>query len=274
MKLLALSDLHLEFAPFAPDPVAVAAADVVVLAGDIHQGARDMAWARRAFTGKRIIYVAGNHEFYGHHWDAHLALLRAQAGLHGIDFLENDTVTIDGVRFLGATLWTDFAYFGASRRSQNMRLAEHTLNDFRLINADPLLPGEGAAKLGDQAVDSLDSLDPLDPVYRQRSTRLTPGHTLRRHEESMAWLRAELPRGDPDKTVVVTHHFPHQHSCAPQWANDPVTAIFGSKLPHDVLLGARLWIHGHTHDSCDFHLGESSAPCVWCTTRTATRWVG
>ena len=77
--------------------------------------------------------MAGNHEFYGHHWDAHLALLRAQAGLHGIDFLENDTVTIDGIRFLGATLWTDFAYFGASRRSQNIRLAEHALNDFRLI---------------------------------------------------------------------------------------------------------------------------------------------
>ena len=74
----------------------------------------------------------------------------------------------------------------------------------------------------------------------------------------MAWLRAELPQGDPDKTVVITHHFPHQHLCAPQWANDPITAIFGSKLPNDVLLGARLWIHSHTHDSCDFHLGDSS----------------
>ena len=128
MKLLALSDLHLEFAPFVPDPAAVAAADVVVLAGDIHQGARGMAWARSAFTGKRIIYVAGNHEFYGHHWDAHLALLRAQAGLHGIDFLENDTVTIDGIRFL----------------------ARHTVDGFRVLWRVPALtkyaPGRAGLK--------------------------------------------------------------------------------------------------------------------------------
>ena len=104
-----------------------------------------MAWARQTFGSKqRIIYVAGNHEFYKHHWDAHLTLLREQAALHDINFLENDAVLIDGIRFLGATFWTDFAYFGASRRSQNMRRAEHALNDFRLISADPLMPAEGA----------------------------------------------------------------------------------------------------------------------------------
>ena len=36
-----------------------------------------------------------------------------------------------------------------------------------------------------------------------------------------------------------------------------MTAIFGSRLPDDILLGARLWIHGHTHDSCDYRLGDS-----------------
>jgi hypothetical protein len=174
--------------------------------------------------------------------------LREQAAVHGIDFLEGESVTIGGIRFLGATLWTDFAYFGASRRSQSMRRAEHALNDFRLIKADPLPPGEGAPAPGDEAV---------DPACRLRSQRLSPQHTLRRHEESLAWLRAELLQGEPDKTVVVTHHFPHQRSCALRWANDPVTAIFGSKLPVDVLLGAAVWIHGHTHDSCAWRLGDS-----------------
>lgn len=248
MKLHILSDLHVEFAPFRPDLAAAQAADVIVLAGDIHQGARGMAWARQAFAGKRIVYVAGNHEFYHQHWDAHLMQLREQATLHGIDFLENDAVTIGGIRFLGATLWTDFAYFGESRRSQNMRRAEHALNDFRLITADPFVPANGAPAPGDET---------LDPAHRLRSTRLTPQHTLRRHEASLAWLRAELPRGEPDKTVVVTHHFPHQRSCSPQWANDPVTAIFGSKLPVEMLLGAAVWVHGHTHDSCDYRLGDS-----------------
>jgi hypothetical protein len=137
VRLHFLSDLHVEFAPFVPDPAAVDMADVIVLASDIHQGARGMAWVRQAFAGKRIIYVAGNREFYKHHWDAHLALLREQAAMYGIDFLENDVVTIEGIRFLGTTLWTEFEYFGASRRSQNMRQAENVLNDFRLIEVDP-----------------------------------------------------------------------------------------------------------------------------------------
>ena len=56
---------------------------------------------------------------------------------------------------------------------------------------------------------------------------------------------------------AMTHHYPHTNSRAPQWANDPVSSIFGSKLPNEVLLGAKLWIHGHTHDSSDYRIGDS-----------------
>jgi predicted phosphodiesterase len=248
MKLHILSDLHVEFAPFVPDLEAARAADVIVLAGDIHKGALGMAWARALFPGKPIVYVAGNHEFYRQHWDTHLVALREQAALHGIHFLENDGVTIEGIRFLGATLWTDFEYFGASRRSQNMRLAENALNDFRLIAAEPLVQKGSLPDPRDET---------QDPVYKARARRLTAQHTLQRHQANMAWLVAELPKGEADRTVVVTHHFPHQNSCSPKWSNDPVTAIFGSRLPNDVLLGASVWIHGHTHDSCDYRLGDS-----------------
>lgn len=64
MKLLVLSDLHVEFAPFVPDPAAVEAADVVVLAGDVSNGVKGIAWARQAFADKPVVYVVGNHEFY------------------------------------------------------------------------------------------------------------------------------------------------------------------------------------------------------------------
>ena len=84
MKLLVLSDLHVEFAPFVPDAEAIQAADVVVLAGDIHKGVQGMDWARKTFLNQEIIYVAGNHEFYGQHWDKLLDRLRAQARVHGI----------------------------------------------------------------------------------------------------------------------------------------------------------------------------------------------
>ena len=99
MKLHVLSDLHLELFGFQPDPAAVAAADVIVLAGDIHKGTRAIPWARKAFPDKPIVSVAGNHEYYDHYWFLLIEQLRAEARIHGVHFLENDAVTIDGVRF-------------------------------------------------------------------------------------------------------------------------------------------------------------------------------
>jgi predicted phosphodiesterase len=100
VKLLVLSDLRVEFAPFEPDAAAVAAADVVVLAGDIHKGVRGIEWARAAFADKPIIYVAGNHEFYSHHWTRLLDKMHEVAKEQEVHFLENQAVEICGVRFL------------------------------------------------------------------------------------------------------------------------------------------------------------------------------
>lgn len=165
MKLLVLSDLHVEFAAFIPDIEVANEADVVVLAGDIHQGVKGMLWARQTFPEKPIIYVAGNHEFYGEHWDLLLPELRAHAQQHKIHFLENDCISIEGIRFLGASLWTDFAYFGAIKQSQMMRLAQRSLNDFRLIQAHPLNEREDGKTNATQ--------EPFDTGFRIRA-KLTP----------------------------------------------------------------------------------------------------
>ena len=251
MKLYILSDLHLEFAPFVPDYDAADAADVIVLAGDIHLGTHGIALAQWTFRGKPVIYVAGNHEFYGSHWDALLPELEEQAARSNVHFLENAAVTIDGIRFLGTTLWTDFEFFGSDTKAKNMALSEARLNDFRLIKAG--LAPESQSRCYESDSGLAVRISPGQAYEGQ----LTAAHTLERHENSRAWLRDEVPKGDPAKTVVITHHFPHQNSCAPQWQNDPLTSIFGSTLPEDVLLSAKLWIHGHTHESCDYRLADA-----------------
>ncbi|MES2352252.1 MAG: metallophosphoesterase [Pseudomonadota bacterium] len=233
MKIHVLSDLHIEFAPFVPDPAAVEAADVIVLAGDISTGTQAIPWARKTFAGKPIIYIAGNHEFYRHHWTKLLPELRGLATGYGVHFLENDSVTIDGVRFLGCTLWTDFLLFGEAKKPDARREAMTFVNDFSQIKAS-FRRTDGA------------------PTYR-----LTTEHTIKRHHESLTWLKAELASGDPASTVVITHHYPSKRSTAPKWSNDLVSAIFGSNLPTEVLLGAKLWIHGHTHESCNYRIGDS-----------------
>lgn len=248
MKIHVFSDLHIEFATFVPDPAAVAAADVIVLAGDIGTGTEAIPWARKTFAGKRVIYIAGNHEFYGHHWTKLLLELRDLAAGYGIHFLENDGITIDGVRFLGCTLWTDFDYFGRGKRHQNMLAAEKGMNDFRSIAASTIQAPEAAAIMGYGD-------GRLRPVRWSR--KLTPVHTLGRHQASLVWLKEELPKGDPERTVVITHHFPHKNSCNPVYSNDPLTAIYGSHVDGEVLLGAKLWVHGHTHASCNYRVGDS-----------------
>ena len=96
-----MSDLHVEFFDFHPIEVP---ADVVVLAGDILIEHRGLAWARKAFPGKPIIYVMGNHEYYEGDYERVLERARDEAAKQQIHLLEQDQVVIDGVRFLGTTL--------------------------------------------------------------------------------------------------------------------------------------------------------------------------
>lgn len=162
MKLLILSDLHLEFAPFTVGQQVLERADVVVLAGDIHTGVHGITWARQVFGNKPVVYVAGNHEFYGGHWTETLVAMKSVGRDLGVHVLENEVEEIAGVRFLGRTLWTDFEFNGSERRDTSMANAERYLIDFSVIRA-------GAAD-GSQE--------------NARTQRLTAAKTLARHQES------------------------------------------------------------------------------------------
>ena len=224
VKLLVLSDLHLEYCDFVPDKDALAAADVVVLAGDMHDGIDGIAWARKTFGGKPIVYVAGNHEFHGGKWVETLDEMRHSAKVNDVYLLENDTVTIDGIRFLGCTLWTDFEFHGTEHKSYLMEYCQERWLDYQVIS------------------------DKFSEVA------ITAEMTLERHQASRAWLEAELPKGDPSTTAVVTHHFPHARSVDLKYLNDAFTAVCGSCLPEQLLLQAGLWIHGHIHSSRDYRI--------------------
>src|SRR5688572_32931969 len=107
MKLNVLSDLHLSLGPLA---IPENDADVVVLAGDVARPKEAIAWA--SGVAKPVLYVPGNHEFYGGSIAGTVAELKRLSAGSGIRVLANDEVVIEGVRFLGTTLWTDFMLFG------------------------------------------------------------------------------------------------------------------------------------------------------------------
>ena len=242
MKLHILSDLHVEFSPFTPPATD---ADVVLLAGDIHQRSAGMAWARAAFPRQELVYVAGNHEFYGADWDRLLPELRAEAARYAVHLLEEDELVLGGLRFLGTSLWTDFDYFGPARRAEAMRACVDYLTDFRLIRTSAEEEGSAA---------------PGVHVRGAGLGLLTPAHVRQRHLHSRAWLEARLQAPHPGPTVVVTHHLPGAGSVPHRYEHELANAGFASHL--DALMGrAALWVHGHTHDSFDYRRGGTRVVC-------------
>lgn len=135
MRILVISDIHLEFGPFG-FPTLMPDFDVMVFAGDIGKPvAKAVQWIAEQqvdhFKGRPAIYVAGNHEFYGTELKSNLIEGSAAAETFGVHFLSRNTVVLNGVRFIGCILWTDYRLYGTPKPS--MVHAGQTINDHRLI---------------------------------------------------------------------------------------------------------------------------------------------
>lgn len=109
MRILVLSDLHIEFpGQQRPELPPEDTYDVIVAAGDIGIGASGVHWLAETFT-MPVLFVPGNHEYYGAAFGLRRReIIDACNQFENIVFLDGQAVTIDGVRFVGATLWTDF----------------------------------------------------------------------------------------------------------------------------------------------------------------------
>lgn len=229
MRLLVLSDLHLEvWRESAPKfDTEVSRPNVVVLAGDIHTKARGPAWAAKIFPDIPVIYISGNHEFYGEAFDHMGDVIRAECLKYpDIHYLDCDQYVLQGVRFLGVTLWTDFLLFGKDLKRSVMVDAGNVMNDYQRIRV-------------------------ASANYR----KLRPLDTAQLHAEQRKWLKEKLSEPFPGPTVVITHMAPSKQSVAPEYASDPVSAAFASDLD-ELVRSATLWIHGHTHTSFDYLIGQ------------------
>jgi len=235
LRILAVSDLHLEFDGSHWPLPAAATFDVVVLAGDIHNSvSAALTWIaheRRDGTlaGKPVVYVPGNHEFYGGEIGPDPALPEADLAAElGIHLLAPGTVNLDGVRFIGATMWTDYALLGDVVRDR--AAAEMGLNDHRLIIW----------------------------CEEQSERRFTTADALRLHRRDRTYVEEQLARPFDGPTVVVTHHAPHPRSVAPRHRESPLCPAFASDLSEMILQFApTVWIHGHDHNSHDYRVGET-----------------
>jgi len=224
MRIHILSDLHLEYEPFVPPQTG---AEVVVLAGDIDNGAAGIEWAKRTFRCP-VIYLAGNHEYYEGDFDAVQDTLRASARGSSVELLDCSEAVLGGARFLGCTLWTDYSLAPARERPAVIEASRDLCPDYRLI------------RLGERLFAPEDAIG-----------------LCARHRR---WLSARLAEPFPGKTVVVTHFAPHRRSIAPAYTRHRANPGFVLDLK-DLMGQAALWIHGHTHTFFDYRVRGTRVLC-------------
>lgn len=231
MKIQIVSDLHLEFNSnirffelTKPDTTLVIAGDTVpVIPKYLDRFKEFLQNVSDAYTN--AIIIAGNHEYYhGEIESVNRTITDMVSRFDNIYFLLNSTVEIDDVVFIGSTLWTDFD-------NQTKPWAFEYLNDSRVI-----LNGESL---------------------------LTANDVLGFFNQSSDFLLEELDKNLDKKTVVITHNAPSYKSIAPEFIGNKINCMFANNMEYSHILryNPNLWIHGHTHRSFDYEIGDTRVVC-------------
>lgn len=248
LRIWPISDLHLQpgeewSADQLPD------ADVAVVAGDVTEGlVTAVEWlARHIRPSMPIVFVPGNHEFYGSLFHHALAMGKEAAARADIHLLDGDAVVIGDVRFVGATLWTDYCLFGEAFRLSSMAAARSDLNDHKSI-----------------------------AWSKQPWLRFRPEEAAVLHAQSRLAIESQLVQRHDGPTVVVTHHAPHIGGVEQCLRTNLISAAYASDL--SVLIdrtGPDYWIHGHTHHATDARISNTrllSNPRGYLGQRARSGW--
>ncbi|WP_443943940.1 metallophosphoesterase [Pedobacter sp. AW1-32] len=227
MRIQIISDLHQEF---GITNLNFENADLIILAGDVNLGTTGIKWIKDYIADKPVIYVLGNHEYYKGTYPKTLHKIISASRNSNVIVLENSRFNFGGVRFHGATMWTDFSLFG--NPIQYGMICQDKMNDYRKIRRDP----------------SYSKLRTID--------------TYKIHQISKLWLQESLAESTGYHNIVITHHAPSIKSVPDVYKTDPVTSAYASNLEEIIYkYKPQYWIHGHIHTPCRYNLGETEIIC-------------
>lgn len=245
-RIRLLSDLHIEW--MHGDFLIPAGADesetTLVLAGDIFEFEKigvvsrpnlyQRFFADAASRFKHIVYVAGNHEYYRGHLEnspnKFLSFLN-RTNITNLHFLNPGAVELDGINFVGATLWTDFNRDCPITKFE----VRNALTDYRLIRT---------------------------AGYR----KIDPNDILKLHIQQLGYIK-RTTQELTGPTVVITHHAPTHMSIAPAYQHECERYLNGAYVNRledaifDGEIKADLWMHGHTHTNFDYSIGGCRVVC-------------
>ena len=240
IKIRLLSDLHFEGGEHK-ELYKSQGEDVLVLAGDIHVGAK-AEWetiCKFAVDQPNIVFVFGNHSFYRQNYQEVCREVQAYAegtsvrvlnpGICYFDPKLNKlcdyapSMPVDAVAIIGAPLWTNFRYNELSKFH-----AKQGINDFRLIRYE-----DG-------------HFEPNDAAYM--------------FEEQYGYIKL-MTNATKNKKLIVTHFLPAVECIDKQYLG-PATSTLNDYFAND--LGEWIsyqedttMVHGHTHSNVDITIGTT-----------------
>jgi predicted phosphodiesterase len=230
IRLAVVSDLHLEFRNALSCDTAelglAGTADILIVPGDIAIGTDAIAWCERSPIP--VVFVPGNHEYYGREMSSTRDEMRVFARpFPHVHLLDPGVVEFNirerHVRVIGTTLWTDYRLLGEKQRVRAMEDASRGLNDYRII-------GFGAGQ------------------WR-------PEDAAAEFDRTRAFITAELDRAFAGLTVVATHHAPSGRVVHPRYQGDQLTPAFASDLD-GLVSRSDVWVYGHTHSNIEIEIGQ------------------
>ena len=228
MRIQILSDLHLEFEAFECD---VSQADILILAGDIHVGAKAIEWLDTLQSKVPVLYVFGNHEYYKNTYPRLIKKLKSKTEGSLCYILENNALELEGITFHGTTLWTDFELLGDPRIAGHA--CQTVMSDFKKIRREP----------------NYSKLRSIDVAII--------------HKKSLNWLQSSLQSTNTQKNVIITHHAPSRLSIPEHRRTDIISSAYASNLEEFIISNPNisLWFHGHIHKSSDYQIGNCRIIC-------------
>jgi len=236
MKVKCISDVHLEHRQ-NKSPFPVGSGDILILAGDILcakylkkngslKGVFEQFLSDCSQNYKHILYVKGNHEYYGYNYEGASKTIKEYLP-HNVYLLDNETFTHNGWNFICCTLWTDFR----NENALEMMEAECVMNDYKTIR--------------------------IGSNYR----KLNANDTLKFHKQSKEYILNQL-QSLSENVFVISHHAPSYQS-VPEQFKKHANGAYCSNLDDLIIQHPQLkyWIHGHTHTFFDYQIKHCRVIC-------------
>jgi Icc-related predicted phosphoesterase len=236
MRVGYVSDLHLDHGYVWPEDLLGSDTDydVIVVAGDLHSKARGALFLNELsdISGAKVVFVPGNHDYWG-------VTLRSNEPFKFRDgepnanvfILDKDSIEIDGVMFIGATLWTSF-------RDDDFIVkytAKSFMNDYLKIKQEYL---------------------------GNRYGKLQPDTILQENAKHSDYIFKMIELFHNEKpVVVVSHHAPSYSSQDLRYTGDMLTHCYCNDYDAKLIDRKITWIHGHIHCILDYQIGDTRVLC-------------